>query len=472
MTKILQPLRTIRRVVWGEPPSNPTERSYLFKLDVFVLSYVCLLYWINYLSRANLLNAYVSGMQEDLNMKGNEFNLINTCFSIGYIVAMIPHNLILLKVRPRYWLSFCAFAWGVLTLSLYKVTSYKQICVIRFFVAMFESVTFAGTHLILGSYYDEELLPMRTAIFTSSGLLGSLFSGVLQAAIYKNMDGHNGIRGWRWLFIIDFIITLPIVIYGLICFPDEPQVSKPFYFTNEEHEIALAKKLSKPVTHDEFNWSIIKRVTGNWHWYLFSFLWVLGGENESFVSNSLLALWLKFKDYTIEQRNHYPMGLYAVGVVSTLILALYIHSFGNGKGHWIMGIIIAIFVIISAIIHAVEPHNTAAVFVSQYLSAISFAGQTVFFSWANVICSNDLQERAIVLASMNMFSNAVNAWWSLLFYAADTVPEFKKGCWASLATGIASIVVVIIIRLLQTREAGIVAEVVTEDTELDRPIKV
>lgn len=74
----------------GEPPSNPTERSYLFKLDVFVLSYVCLLYWINYLSRANLLNAYVSGMQEDLNMKGNEFNIINTCFSIGYIVAMIP----------------------------------------------------------------------------------------------------------------------------------------------------------------------------------------------------------------------------------------------------------------------------------------------------------------------------------------------------------------------------------------------
>ena len=50
---------------------------------------------------------------------------------------------------------------------------------------MFEAVTFAGTHLILGTYYDEELLPMRTAVFTSSGLLGSLFSGVLQAAIYK-----------------------------------------------------------------------------------------------------------------------------------------------------------------------------------------------------------------------------------------------------------------------------------------------
>ena len=66
--------------------------------------------------------------------------------------------------------------------------------------------------MILGTYYDEELLPMRTAVFTSSGLLGSLFSGVLQAAIYKNMEDYNGIRGWRWLFIIDFLITIPIVI--------------------------------------------------------------------------------------------------------------------------------------------------------------------------------------------------------------------------------------------------------------------
>ncbi|EMG50184.1 FEN2 Pantothenate transporter FEN2 [Candida maltosa Xu316] len=471
--KVVQLLRTLRRVTWGEPPSTAAERSYLLKIDGFVLSYVCLLYWLNYLSRANLSNAYVSGMQEDLNMKGNEFNIINTCFNVGYIVAMIPHNLILLKVRPRYWLSFCAFAWGVLTLSLYKVHDYKQVCVIRFFVAVFESVTFGGTHLILGSYYDENLLPIRTAVFTSSGLLGSLFSGVLQAAIYKNMDGYNGIRGWRWLFIIDFLITLPIVIYGLIFFPDEPNISKPFYLTEEEHQIALTRKAAKSSVKNQFNWSIFKRVFNHWHWYLFSFLWVLGGENESFVSNSLLALWLKFNNYTVEQRNHYPMGLYAVGVVSTISSALYIHSYGKGSKHWHMGILIGIIVIVSAIIHVANPHNTAAVFVSQYLSAFSFAGQTVFFSWANVVCMNDLQERAIVLASMNMFSNAVNAWWSLLFYAADTVPEFKKGCWALLATGIASIVVVVVIRVLQSREAGVISEVeVVGDTESDMPAKV
>lgn len=485
MNKALQPLRTLRRIVWGQPPDNPVARSYLFKLDAFVLSYVCLLYWANYLDRANLANAYVSGMQEDLQMKGNELNIINTCFYVGYIVAMVPHNLILLKVRPRYWISICGFCWAVLTLSMYKVHLFKQLCVIRFFEAMFEAVTFAGTHLILGTYYDEELLPMRTAVFTSSGLLGSLFSGVLQAAIYKNMEDYNGIRGWRWLFIIDFLITIPIVIFGFFCFPDEPQISKPFYMTNEEHQLALEKKLSsKDKANSDWNWvSICNRVFRNWHWYLFSFLWVLGGENESFVTNSLMPLWLKYYNYSVEQRNHYPMGQYAVGVVATIILALYIHAFGKGRHHWHMGIIIGIFTTIAAAVFAAKPNNTVAVFVSQYLSAVSFAGQTVFFSWANVVCINDLQERAIVLASMNMFSNAVNAWWSILFYGADTAPEFKKGCWALLATAIASIGVVVVIQVLQAKDkhqshnddTGIMAVVMdgeSDEVELGGPIKV
>ena len=32
--------------------------------------------------------------------------------------------------------------------------------------------------------------------------------------------------------------------------------------------------------------------------------------------------------------------------------------------------------------------------------------------------------RAVVIASMNTGSNAVNAWWSLLFYSADMAPKF------------------------------------------------
>lgn len=436
-------------MVWGKTPEDPKEARLLLKLDWFILSFACLVYWVNYLDRANLVNAYVSGMQEDLNMKGNEFNLVNTCFNIGYIVALVPHNLILLKVRPRYWISFCAFAWGLLTLSLYKASSFQMLCVIRFFIAVFEAVTFTGFHLILGTFYKEDLLPFRTAIFTSSGLVGSLFSSFLQAAIYNNMDDYKGIRGWRWLFIIDFIITLPVVIYGLIFFPDDPRIANTFYFTEEEHQMLL-DRMEEP-KHHTFDWSVFKRVFANWHWYLFSLLWVLGGENESYASNGLFALWLKAMGYVVVDRNHFPMGIYGLATVATLGLAVYINATG-GKYHWRVGIFIAACLIISTALLLAKPLEASYVFAAHYIGGVSFAGQTVFFAWANVVCRHDLQERAIVLASMNMFSNAVNAWWSLLFYVASDAPKFRKGCYAMLGTTIASIVLVGIMRYLQLRE--------------------
>ena len=45
--------------------------------------------------------------------------------------------------------------------------------------------------------------------------LGSMFSGYLQAAAYKNLNGAMGLSGWRWLFIIDGVITLPIAFVGM-----------------------------------------------------------------------------------------------------------------------------------------------------------------------------------------------------------------------------------------------------------------
>lgn len=56
-------------------------------------------------------------------------------------------------------------------------------------------------------------LAKRACIFFASAFVGSMFSGYLQAAVYEGLDGH-GLRGWRWLFIMDGIITLPMALWG------------------------------------------------------------------------------------------------------------------------------------------------------------------------------------------------------------------------------------------------------------------
>jgi MFS transporter, ACS family, pantothenate transporter len=48
-----------------------------------------------------------------------------------------------------------------------------------------------------------------------------------------------------------------------------------------------------------------------------------------------------------------------------------------------------------------------------------------FFAWANdAMRYEDETFRGVVLASMNMMSNAVNAWWSIIFYGAVYAPYF------------------------------------------------
>ncbi|KAL6942813.1 hypothetical protein ACO0RG_001777 [Hanseniaspora osmophila] len=480
-----------KAVATHTPSSKVNERKLLFKIDCCVLSYVCLQYWINYVDRVGFTNAYVTGMKETLNLQGNDFNLINTCFTVGYIVSMIPHNLILLKVPPKVWLSFCTFAWGLLTLGMHGVTSFRQCCVLRFFQAVFESCTFSGTHLILGSWYKEEELPFRSSIFTSSGLIGSLFSGFMQVGIYNSLNGKAGLEGWRWLFLVDSFITIPIAMFSLIYFPDPPSptsssshanetefagsnssssqspLGKPskvnrFYqilnkvsivhkiFTPEELAYAKHRLPVKDETKTNLNWSTIKRVVGSWHWWMFSTVWALGGLNISFASNSTFALYLANLNYSIKQKNNYPMGIYAVGIVATMGSSLYLTMRKNR--HLDVSIFISVVMIVVAIMIRCNPLKPAVMFAAQYIGGVCYAGQSVFFSWANVVCANDLQERAIVLASMNMFSGAVNAWWSILFYSATTSPTYKKGCYAMFGTAVATVAISVIIRILQARE--------------------
>jgi len=51
-----------------------------------------------------------------------------------------------------------------------------------------------------------------------------------------------------------------------------------------------------------------------------------------------------------------------------------------------------------------------------------------------------------------MFSGAVNAWWSIIFYPATDVPTFKNGTYAMMATTIATALVSTAIWYLYKRD--------------------
>ncbi|KAJ0304557.1 uncharacterized protein N0V96_007507 [Colletotrichum fioriniae] len=114
-------LSNIPRKVWGD---DPRERKYVRKLDTFLFSYVLLGYFIKYLDQNNYSNAFVSGMQEELDLYGNERNLLNTYFNMGIILGTIPAQMIQLKyVRPSIWIPACELGWSALTMVMASAKS-------------------------------------------------------------------------------------------------------------------------------------------------------------------------------------------------------------------------------------------------------------------------------------------------------------------------------------------------------------
>ena len=91
-------------------------------------------------------------------------------------------------------------------------------------------------------------------------------------AIYKTLNGYSGLPGWRWVFLIDGIITIPIAIFGFIAFPDLPENTKSWYFSEEEKELAISRIPPKNPEGHKVGLSLIRRVLLTMNLYVSAFL--------------------------------------------------------------------------------------------------------------------------------------------------------------------------------------------------------
>ncbi|RFU34143.1 hypothetical protein B7463_g2258, partial [Scytalidium lignicola] len=74
--------KSFRSFIWDTDThlKSPEERKLLRKLNFAILSIGCFGFFLKYLDQNNLANAYVSGMQEDLKMFGNQYTYAGTAY--------------------------------------------------------------------------------------------------------------------------------------------------------------------------------------------------------------------------------------------------------------------------------------------------------------------------------------------------------------------------------------------------------
>lgn len=198
----------------------------LLKLDLVVLPTITVLYLLAFIDRANIGNAKIEGLPDDLGLTGSQFNICLTVFFIPYALFEVPANVMLKKLSPSIWLPSIMLAWGLVMTLMGLVKNYNGLLAARIFLGVTEAGLYPGVAYYLTLFYKRDELQFRQSLFNSAASSAGAFSGILAWAIAK-MDGLGGLKGWAWIFIIEGIAT---VVFACIAF---------FLMCNGPHDLPL-----------------------------------------------------------------------------------------------------------------------------------------------------------------------------------------------------------------------------------------
>ncbi|EXJ80605.1 hypothetical protein A1O3_06888 [Capronia epimyces CBS 606.96] len=448
-----EPQRTWKGYIWDTFDKSAEERRFLFKLDLGLLTFSCLGYFIKFLDQANLNNAFVSGMKEDLSMLGNQYNYAVTIWTVGYILGEIPSNLLLTRIRPSIWIPSCQLVWTVLTMCLSRVTNVHQLYALRFLIGLAEAGYFPGVLYMIGSWYGKDEIAKRSCIFHVSGGIATMFSGYLMTAVIS-LGGTGGLKGWQWLFIMDGVISLPIAFASFFMFPDLPYNCRAWYLN--EHDRILGKKRMERigrVARQPFTKQKVLNIFSRWHIWVMPLLTIFGGGAGA-VGQPIFAFYLKahkHPKYTIPQINNYPTITAAIQIVATLLYAYISDGPLNGRRWPVMlfsATISPVFWISLAVWNISEGWRWACYILSGQVLAIV----PLTLTWANEICSDDNEERALVVATINTFQYVIGAWLPLVIWKQTEAPRYKKGFISAVVFSFIVIGLLLLIKFLADRD--------------------
>ncbi|KAJ7723277.1 major facilitator superfamily domain-containing protein [Mycena maculata] len=423
--------------LWDTADVSAHERRMLFKVDTSLLLFASLGYFIKNLDQTNITSAFFAGMKEDLNMYGNELVYATSYWTAGYVIGQVPSNLLLTRISPQYVIPTLELAWGLATLGTYSVKNVKSLYALRFLVGLFESGFYPGMHYILGSWYTPRELAKRSTIFWTAGSLGTMFSGFLQTAAYNNLDGIHGLAGWRWLMIVDAIVTMPIAVFGFFFLPNLPWNAKPsLLLTEQDIELARARmkavgrKESEPWTKDKLH-----RILTGWYIWILPIEYVLWNNGSA---QSPMQYWLKSFNiepypvpgisYTVAQIQLLPLPATAIFVVTALILAWI--SDGPARGlRWPFIVSGAIVNLIFDVAWLAMPlySNIAGHFAYFYLMLLGTTAGPLILNWISEITQADNELRAICVALGNDLAYVVQAVAPNFVWQTTAFPRATKG---------------------------------------------
>ncbi|KAJ9164838.1 MFS general substrate transporter [Coniochaeta hoffmannii] len=244
------------------------DRKLLWRLDLILIPWLCLLYLLAFLDRTNIGNAKIAGLSKDLGLSTGRYNATLTIFFVSYAVFEPLTNILLKRLRPSIFIPIIMVGWGAAMLGMGFVKNWSGLMAARWFLGLAEAGLFPGINYYLSCWYKRSEFGVRAAIFFSAAAVSGSFGGLLAAAI-ELMDGIGGRPGWAWIFILEGLLTIVIGFVSFWMVHDFPDEAK---FLSDDDRIRVIRRLKldqqSSAEHEEFRMSYFWAACKDWKMWL------------------------------------------------------------------------------------------------------------------------------------------------------------------------------------------------------------
>ncbi|KAK1144192.1 hypothetical protein N8T08_005605 [Aspergillus melleus] len=417
------------------------EKALVRKIDLTLLPTIWIMYLLSYLDRTNIGNAKISGMEVDLELSSNQYSIALVVFFIGYVVFEVPSNLALGRSRPSIFLPSIMILWGALTCVMAVIKDFSHLVALRVILGCVEAGFAPGVILLLSSWYKQAEQSKRFGVFISAAVLSGAFGGLIAAGIVDGLEGVHGIRGWRWLFIIEGAATVGFAIISLFLLPDFPATSRRL--SERERQVAVARlatdNVTAATTNSEHlsNLGACKVACRDWRTWAFviGYMVIVGSSTLTYFYPTLVEG--LFGDASTKKVNLLTVPIYGVAFIATGITAYYSDMVPTWRG-LIIAAWLSVSLICSIIVCTV--YNYTARYVLLVLMAAGLwatNGGTLAYA-SSAFAGMHPQARGVALAMVNALGNLAQIYGSYLFPEDDS-PKYIMGfsvISAMLAVGV------------------------------------
>ncbi|EEH20169.2 hypothetical protein PABG_02428 [Paracoccidioides brasiliensis Pb03] len=421
------------------------EIALVKKLDRWIMPTLWAMYWLNYLDRNAIALARLDNLEEDLDLKGNEYNTCISILFVGYLIGQIPSNMYLTRTKPSYYMSTFMALWAIVSGLTAVAKDFKGLLLTRFFLGVLEAPYYPGALYLLSIFYTRKEIATRICILYSGNILATAFAGLIAAGIFEGMDGRAGIRGWQWLFILLGIATFIVSLGSAFTLPDDPLSTR--WLTPKERELADSRIARETVgwQAQTTTWAGLKEAGKDYRMWIFAIMQHLHLGANGF-------------------KNFFPTVIQTLGFSRLITLVL------TCPPYLIAGLVSVFWAMSSGRFNERTWHITAAKAIAVVGFAIAcatlnmgarYAGMVIFttgtygvnsivLGWVGSTCGQTKEKKSASLAIVNTIANVASIWTPYLWPDSDK-PRYLIAMSSSIGLSIATVVAAWFVRSILKR---------------------